>query len=127
MTIAYAIKCLELMGEFTVKRRFSARAPLVLFPRGFVIGIPIQSNELTNFTIQELVNREDVMERVVRFTQYNLGWEAVTQNKDTGHYWSWTDDAEGDPVVGRPHTYIELIELAIELGITPEELLGVTG
>lgn len=125
MTTDYARKCLELMGHEVFKPK-RARKWHVNFVD--VWGTNTFTDEgLITKAIEQLTNREDVMERVVKFTQYNLGWESVTQNKNTGHYWTWTDDADGDPVVGCPYTYVELLDLAIELGMTPEELLEVKG
>ena len=118
----YFIECLELM-DWTVK-------PSGLCPGEWLV-YKIDSHEhLTAQQIEdkarkELIKRDGVMERVVAFTQDNQEWESVTHNKETGHYWSWTDDAEGDPTIGRPYTPVELLELAIELGITPKELMGV--
>jgi len=114
----YFIECLELMGyERSVHGWCNFRVdPSYIF----------QIHNIANFTIQELIKRDGVMERVAEWI--NTHSPNPTQLRRSygmsGKYADYADETDD----GVPSfTDSELIGWAIELGITPKELMGVEG
>ncbi len=110
----FYIECLELMGyERSIHGWCNFRVdPSYIF----------QIHNIGDFTIQELIKRDGVMERVV----------SVLNKEYPNRYYVLEEDAirilgtfgsDGPQFV----MFETAIELAIELGITPHELMGVEG
>lgn len=99
----YFIECLELMGWIFLGRGIWRK------PQGSLCG-PLHEDELQSLTIQELIKRDGVMERV-RGVTGNCTHRYVGQDND---------------VIEEDYTPEEFIQYAIEL-MTPKELMGVEG
>jgi len=82
-------------------------------------------DELPDFTIPKLIKREDVMERVASFiNQATKPTQLRRSYANSGKYANYADETD-DGVPAYEDDF--LLEWAITLGITPEQLMGVEG
>ncbi len=111
----YYIECLELMGWIFLGRGIWRK------PQGSLCG-PLHEDELQSLTIQELIKRDGVLERVAShlFVKAIRGgrWEYNPHTEKWSRYTGVSFDYA---------TSEQLVTEAISLGITPRELMGVEG